>query len=365
MFIRGCALFCNVFSSFVSNSQKERQGRVSTTGWEEELRIKQRETYYCNVKLLLIFSVVYGHMIENIIDSIEPLMQIYRIIYSVHMPLFLFLSGLFLKSKSGCLRQAKQMLLYYGVCQSAAVLIGRMIGEKWSFTTPVWHLWYLLSLGTMACMGWCWYAITEHYIWFNNRAVKAMLLILTVCLACIAGEWNDIGRWGSLSRTICFFPYFLAGMFCPTGADWKRRGFKVAGHAGLAVYLLLYLGIGQNIPTELFYQADDYGTLGIEQGAVLRLGCMLMAVVLGLGILVLVPKKRFSFSKLGTDTLKIYLLHAPIVKLLQQMGWKVHIWIAVSPFLAVYMILLIYKLFQWKKPLYSLVTKQREQGTIH
>lgn len=47
-------------------------------------------------KLLLIFMVVYGHLLEGIMDNAEPLMQIYRIIYSVHMPLFL--SGLFLKS---------------------------------------------------------------------------------------------------------------------------------------------------------------------------------------------------------------------------------------------------------------------------
>ena len=329
---------------------------MNTAGWEEELRIKRRETYYCNVKLLLIFSVVYGHMIEGMIDNVEPLMQIYRIIYSVHMPLFLFLSGLFVKSKSGCLRQARQMFVYYGVCQSVAVIIGRMIGEEWSFTTPVWHLWYLLSLGTMACMGWGWYFVTEYFKWFNNPAVKALLLILAIYLACIAGEWKNIGRWCSLSRTVCFFPYFLAGLFCPTGVDWKRAGFKMAGFAGLVVYSLLYLGIEQNIPTELFYQADDYGTLGIEQGVLLRLICMLMAAVLGLGVLALVPEKRCFFSKLGTDTLKIYLLHAPLVKLLQQIGLPIHIWIAFSPFLAAYIILLIYKLFQWRNPLYSLVT---------
>lgn len=79
--------------------------------------------------------VVYGHMIEGMIGSVKPLMQIYRVIYSVHMPLFLFLSGLFLKSKAGCQRQAKQMLLYYGVCQTAVVVLGRIRKTSISFSS--------------------------------------------------------------------------------------------------------------------------------------------------------------------------------------------------------------------------------------
>lgn len=84
------------------------------------VKIRQREAFYCNMKLLLIFMVVYGHLLEGIMDNAKPLIQIYRIIYSVHMPLFLFLSGLFLKNRAGCARQM-------------------------NMDTPVWHLWHLLS----------------------------------------------------------------------------------------------------------------------------------------------------------------------------------------------------------------------------
>lgn len=153
---------------------------MNAAGQETELRIKQREAFYCNVKLLLMFMVVYGHMIESMIDNVELLMQIYRVIYSVHMPLFLFLSGLFLKSRTGCLRQAKQILLYYGICQTAVVILGRIAGEQLRLDTPVWTLWYLLSLASMACVGWCWYAATERWQRLNNGVVKAALLILAV-----------------------------------------------------------------------------------------------------------------------------------------------------------------------------------------
>lgn len=327
---------------------------------EEELRIKQREAFYCNVKLLLIYMVVYGHIIEGMIDSVEPLAQVYRVIYSVHMPLFLFLSGFFLKSRTSCLRQVKQMLLYYGACQSAAIVVGKMLGEQLSFCVPVWHLWYLLSLSCMAGLGWLWYVAAERWKWLNHILAKIVLFLMTAILACAAGEWSAVGRWLSLSRTICFLPYFLAGMFCPAGVSWKNSRARIAGLIGMALYLLLYLGPGRAVPAELFYQADSYSALGLNQGAFLRLICMLLAAALGLAILTLVPNRRFVFSKLGTDTFGIYLLHGPMIKILEQIRIPMHVWIALSPFLAMYMIYFLYKLFQWRRPLYSLPTVEQE-----
>lgn len=57
--------------------------------------VKLRDAQYCNLKLLLIFLVIYGHLIEPGIRNSEVLMVQYRWIYMVHMPLFCFLSGFF------------------------------------------------------------------------------------------------------------------------------------------------------------------------------------------------------------------------------------------------------------------------------
>ena len=130
---------------------------MNGAGQDAGVKVKQREAFYCNMKLLLIFMVVYGHLLEGIMDNAEPLIQIYRIIYSVHMPLFLFLSGLFLKNRAACVRQMKQVLLYYAVFQTAVVVVGGVLGQQMNLDTLVWHLWYLLSLGCMAGLGWCWF----------------------------------------------------------------------------------------------------------------------------------------------------------------------------------------------------------------
>ena len=58
---------------------------------------KTREIYFDNLKTLLIFLVVLGHF-TNLNKSIPLMGAINNVIYSFHMPLFIFISGYFSKS---------------------------------------------------------------------------------------------------------------------------------------------------------------------------------------------------------------------------------------------------------------------------
>lgn len=51
-----------------------------------------------NIKFILIFLVVFGHLIERYIDTNSTLMGVYMFIYLFHMPLFIFVSGLLSKN---------------------------------------------------------------------------------------------------------------------------------------------------------------------------------------------------------------------------------------------------------------------------
>ena len=292
---------------------------MNGAGQDTGVEIKQREAFYCNMKLLLIFMVVYGHLLEGIMDNVEPLEQIYRIIYSVHMPLFLFLSGMFLKNRAGCVRQMRQVLLYYAVCQTAVVTVGRLLGQQMNLGTPVWHLWYLLSLGCMAGVGWCWFTLTKRWQQLDRGAVKVTILTVSVLMALAVGKCHAVGRWLSLSRIFCFLPFFLTGVFCPENMDWKSVRAKIVGLTGLGAWLFMYLTWGKEIPTVLFYQADTFW---------------------------------------------IYLLHAPLVKLFELIELPWHVRIAVTPIFAVCIILYLYKLFQWKHQLYCLPKSYRREERI-
>lgn len=251
--------------------------------------LKLRKAYYCNLKLLLIFLVVFGHAIEPRIASEPGLYRLYRLIYLFHMPLFAFVSGLFVKSPGGCLRQIKRLLPVYLLCQGTAVVLGK---AQWH--TPWWILWYLLSM----C---CWLGASALLMkWDRGRWA---ILVLSVIAGCLAGEIPWIGRVMSLSRTIVFFPYFWLGTLLPPEFSWQR--FRIPSLLTLAV-------LGVEIPAATLYQAGPCPPA-------VRLACYGYAAALSLLVLSWCPRRRFPWTRAGADTMPAYLLHGPLVRLLPAM----------------------------------------------
>ncbi|MCD8133214.1 MAG: acyltransferase family protein [Clostridiales bacterium] len=57
---------------------------------------KERNDHFDNIKAVLIFLVVLGHVFRNLGANGDEYL-VYKIIYSFHMPAFLFVSGYFMK----------------------------------------------------------------------------------------------------------------------------------------------------------------------------------------------------------------------------------------------------------------------------
>lgn len=315
--------------------------------------IKTRDAYYCNLKFLLLFLVIFGHWIEAYIDFFPWVNTIYRIIYTVHMPLFIFLSGTFLTSGEQAKLQAFRYLSYYLIFQTITVLIGKMAGGSYCLYRPCWHLWYLLSLSLWSFSVWR----LERWTHLSCRPpyVKAGTILLAVVIGCGAGCLPRIGRDLSLSRTLVFFPYILIGQLCPRDIFRSRR---IPGIIALLGFVGLYFLFGCYIPTNFFYQADSYGALGESLGIQLRLACYLMGGLFGIGILALTPERRFPFSLLGTDTLWIYLCHAPLVILFRQLPLAPLEMVLAGPFVSLWIICLLCRLFRWRGQLYAICIRR-------
>lgn len=78
--------------------------------------IKDRDYFFDNARAILIFLVVFGHLLQPYTSEDKNLSALYLVIYSFHMPTFLFISGYFAKNldKPYYLENiAKKLLLPY------------------------------------------------------------------------------------------------------------------------------------------------------------------------------------------------------------------------------------------------------------
>lgn len=303
--------------------------------------IKMRSAFYCNLKLLLIYLVVYGHLIEPYIRKSDMLMAQYQWIYLIHMPMFAFLSGVFTTSAANCRRQFLRMLAMYIVLQALAVWLGC---GKVQADTPYWHLWYLLSCSFWYCIAWLWFR-------FGKRRGGILILILAITAGCLAGYCKPIGRVMSASRTIVFFPYFWLGVLIDRNFSWKRlRGLGLV--ALIAAFWLMHQ-TGSKLNAVFLYQAAPYGAA--TDGATLRLLCYTLAALIGLFLLSVIPDRRFFFTRYGADTMAIYLLHAPIVLLLRRLPLPPESF----PLVGFMIICCVNRFCRWHSSMYGILQKER------
>lgn len=303
--------------------------------------VKLRDAGYCNVKLFLLFCVIWAHWMEPYTGREPVLLALYRGIYLVHMPLFAFLSGLFLKGEGDCVRSVKRSLPLCLCCQTAAVILGQGM-VKWH--TPWWHLWYLLSTVYWSGLAWLWFR-------FGSGRGGGLFLMLSVAAGCFAGNIPWLTRGLSGSRTVVFFPYFWLGVLLPRNIP--RETLRLPSLAVLGMMWGVLNWVWEGASPVFLYQAAPFGA--VSDGPLLRLGCYGAGLGLGMVILAWMPGKRCPFTRMGADTMALYLLHGPIVAALRH--WELPVW--GYPVAAAALMVALDGLLRWRSSLYGITEKKR------
>lgn len=258
----------------------------------------KRNTRFDNLKALLIFLVVFGHMLEPLEGSVVN--TLYLIIYSFHMPAFIFVSGWF-SQNSTVKRTLIHILPPYLLFQLLYILYR---GDTIQFHSPVWILWYLFAL-----MAWR-LILPVLRLW---RPLPWLMIPVSITLSLICGYCPWIGYDLALSRILVFWPYFLLG-YCLSrlGPHLEQicqkpisRGLSLLGALGCSgfFYHVRYLFL-----RHWTFGAADYGFSGSSPK--IRL-ILLAAALLWIWFLMSwMPSSSFPIlSTIGQNTLYIYLLH--------------------------------------------------------
>ncbi len=249
--------------------------------------------------------VVFGHFIEHYINQVPAFKVIFICIYLFHMPLFVFISGYFTKSENSLKIEnvIKQLLIPYVVFSVIwYLLISRHSGSlDIDLFDPPFHLWYLLSL----------------VFWkFLLPAIKQIryYFLLSVIAAISIGFNPNINHFLSLSRTISLFPFFILGNICTRESLNVIHKKKILAVSAIILVTAVAYYIVKANPTNisLLFWDSSYNYSGYTTGiaALGRLTLLITAVLVSAGFITVIPKKEYFFTRLGTRTLPIFILHA-------------------------------------------------------
>ena len=181
----------------------------------EEKSVKKRDPYFSNLKFILIFLVILGHLMEKHIYTNHDLYIIYTAIYMVHMPLFAFISGYFSKNSHKKLNHVWKIGGQYLLLHLGRLLVNLLItGEIGDWKSPYWYFWYLLSLFCWKSMGIFILYIKKYVDPKMTGIFRLSIVIVTIIIGCFSGALWWIGRAYSLSRTLVFFPFYYMGLCC-------------------------------------------------------------------------------------------------------------------------------------------------------
>lgn len=280
-----------------------------------------------NIKFFLILCVVLGHFSSVVLEKSAAIDTVFLYTLSFHMPLFIFISGLFTKSYQDKPLNGNKIFGLLTICllYKLLLLLVNIYYENETISVSVFSdisaPWYLFVL--VIFMG-----IT--YLVRNIR--PAYVLGFAIVLSLISGYDAEIGRYMSLSRIIVFFPYFYAGYILEPEKVAKaldKLWLKIIAIIGLiaaAVYvylsssdILYYRGLGTGLASYRAIEVlvNNGETVGMTQ----RLITYVVAVIMSIFIISLIPNSRIPFiSDMGTRTLQVYVLHRPILLIMQYEG---------------------------------------------
>lgn len=278
----------------------------------------QRIEKWDNLKFLLIFCVVFGHLCDYYTSQSKLMRSIFFLIYTFHMPLFLFVSGMFSKKNINYNRYSNifsYLILFYFIKMLMSTT-NAFINHHYTFSmfTEGGVPWYAFAL----------FAFSLLTIALKNFSFR-YILILSIALACFAGYDDSIGDFLVMSRIIVYYPFFLLGYhsdFHKIREYLSPKHIKILSAIGLVgITIFIFINIDSIYwLRSLLTARNPFSALGdyYAYGAILRFLYYPAVIIIGIMIIALTPEKICGgkLAAIGSRSLQIYALHYPCIYIL-------------------------------------------------
>lgn len=328
--------------------------------------LKERIYLFDNIKLLAIILVVIGHAIDFIArqDGNHLEKSLFLIIYSVHMPLFIFISGLFTKPMDKETKFPKQKVISYVLIGIAIrimmALLSIILNEDFKYSVLdmydsfAWFMWAM--------------AVFISIVWLFREYNTKILLLISLVIGCMSGFDKNLGDKLVLMRIVVFLPFFIIGYMIKPEQILRlisKKWLKIISALFVVGILLLFIFYTDTYKLfrSMFTGRNNFSYLGeyYNFGFIVRGVTYAVSALFGFSLLCLVPNKNLGFlSGVGTKTLQIYFWHKAFLFVLEHFDVYNRISGLTGETLAtlIYILIAVLIAFICALPLFSFPTKQ-------
>lgn len=274
-----------------------------------------------NLKFLLIFCVVTGHVLQRFTGTSELARVISFFIYSFHMPAFVFISGFF--SKKAVKEKRYYKIVEYFVVYSIIKMmecIGTYLEKGRCSFRFFWENgpgWYAFAMAVF-------FSITM----FIQQLEAKSALLTALLIGLLAGLDNHLGDHFVSMRICTFYPLFLAGFYFSKEKMIAWMQIKRKYHLvfrSISTCILFLVGSLCYFKSEFFHPCmmifrGKYGYeqmgMSFAQGICSRFFCYIFWAILIIALLGAISEKKSVFSFLGQKTMAVYIWHTIVLKIM-------------------------------------------------
>ena len=266
-----------------------------------------------NVKVLLIFLVVFNHIIAfNLVKVDIVVRYIWYAITIFHMPAFIFISGYLSKKQQNVMKNVKNLLipyiLGYSLTWYSQIWLGRSVDYEILRPTGT-VMWYVLALFV--------YRLTVE-----GFGQIRFIVPLSIIFALWAGTRPEFSTFLSASRIVVFFPFFVAGYLWKseyiTAVRRFRQKWLLIPISAVLLWAIPNYMITNEMGVAIFRANHSYKLCGLgdPEGIVIRLLMYLVSFIIIYTMLAIMPDRKLILTYIGRHTMGIYFFHYPIMILM-------------------------------------------------
>lgn len=288
----------------------------------KENQIVNRNPYWDNIRFFLILTVVIGHFVDYNTNRSGLCRATYLFIYIFHMPLFIFISGFFSKNTLSEKKKTFKKAIYYFILfifyKLFIFVLSFIFNKRIPIFTPFSESgipWFFLASSIWLVL-----------FYFLKNVKPLPLFIMSILVGSLIGYDKTTGDFLCWSRVLVFLPFFIVGYHTSQNKinafiEQKRKFYLLA----LIIFVISAVLIYGNI--EYFYKYRGYFTARNSFGNLIngQYGWLVRCITISISfyfiflILLIIPKKKFLFSCIGSKTLQIYFWHYPVLYSMQKL----------------------------------------------